>query len=76
MSTEKVRTGSGLPLPHCQKVTARKSMSLRKEDNGPSSNNHQEETPTAHDTCVRWRDHMLRDSWKCNEYVYEFQENH
>jgi len=46
------------------------------EDYGPSSNAHQEETPTAHDACVRGRDCMLRSSQKCNEYIYEFWENH
>ena len=66
----------GLPLPQGQKFRARKTTSLCEEDYRPSSNDHQEETPTAHDTCARGRDHMLRSSRKCNEYVYEFRENH
>jgi len=76
VSTGQVELVWGLPLPQGQKFTARKTMSLREEDDEPSSNDHQEETPTAHDACARGRDRMLRSSQKCNEYVYEFWENH
>ena len=38
----------GLPLNQGRKFTARKTMSLREEDYGPLSNDHQEETPAAH----------------------------
>ena len=66
----------GLPLPKGQKFTARKTMSLHEEDDGPSSDDHQEENSTAHDTCARGRDCVLRDSQKYNEYVYKFREKH
>ena len=62
MSPEKVRTGTGATPPSGSEVYS-------KEDYGPSSNDHQEETPTAHDACARGRDRMLRSSQKCNEYV-------
>jgi len=32
--------------------------------------------PSSPDTCARGRDCVLRGSQKCNEYVYEFWENH
>ena len=35
----------GLPLPQGQKFTVRKTTGLHEEDYGPSSNDHQEETP-------------------------------
>ena len=69
VSPEKVRTGSGATSPSGSEVYS-------EEDYRPSSNDHQEETPTAHDACARGRDRMLRSSRKCNEYVYEFRENH
>jgi len=69
MSPEKVKTGTAATPPSGSEVYS-------KEDYGPSYNDHQEETPTAHDTCAWVRDCMLRSSWKGNEYVYKFQENH
>ena len=69
MSPEQVRTGLGAISPSGSEVYSGK-------DYEPLSNNHQEETPTAHDACVRGRDRMLMDTRKCNKYVYEFQENH
>jgi len=72
----KLELVQGLPLPQGQKFTARKTMSLCKEADGPSSNAHQEETPSAHKACVRGRDCTLRGSQKYNECVYKLWENH
>ena len=45
------------------------------EDSEPSSHGHQKETPlpAAH---VKGEGPSAGGFWKCNEYVYEFQENH
>jgi len=70
----KLELVQGLALPQRQKFTARKITSLHEEDNGTSSDDYQEENPTAHDACTRRRSCMLRDSWKYN--VYKLRENH
>ena len=59
MSTEQVRTGSGATPPSGSEVYS-------KEDDGPSSHDHWEETPTTHNTRVKGRDRMLRGSRKYN----------
>jgi len=52
VSPEQLRTGSGATPPSGSEVYS-------EEDYGPSSNEHQEETRTAHDACARGRDRML-----------------
>ena len=76
MSTEQVRTGSGATPPSGSEVYSEDDYEPSQGRLRPSSNDQQEETPTAHDACTRGRDHMLRSSQKCNEYLYEFRENH